>query len=174
VRANLRQIKRAVTHSAGHTTPTTTSHPSVELTGFGATEAAWKAHHRADDRFTSGSAYDPDPSLARNGDQRNNDRYYDVQPFGGHITDYETRFPSGTGIAEAKQSVLASEFPQDARITSFKRRSSCAQMVVKSATLGTQGPAFVELSSGAGGDQYDPTDVWTALLQESSGSGLGC
>jgi hypothetical protein len=151
--------------------------PAAELTGFGASKAAWNAHHRADDRFDPGSAYDPTPSLAR-GDQRHNDRYYNVQAQAGKITSYEMRFPPSTGIKEAKRSILA-EFPSDANIGWFKRRSSCAQMWVGSAQIertNTIDGALVTFSSGEAGDQYDPNDVWSAILFGASypASGLGC
>jgi hypothetical protein len=158
-------------------TPTQAS----ELIGFGATTAAWDANHQADDRngFTPGSGFDPDPSLARGGDQRFNDKYYGVI-HDDPIISYEMRFPSGTNIERAKQSVLASEFPDDAKVVWFKRLDTCAQMIVRSKKVAAaiNSAALVEFGSGVADDQYDPKDVWTAILvpieSMASSSGDGC
>ncbi len=150
-----------------------------ELIGFGATPASWDANHQADDRFLAGSVYDPDPSLARGGDQRFNGKYYGVV-HDDPIISYEMRFPPGTGIEGAKQSVLSSEFPDDAKIVWFKRLDTCAQMIIRSKAVADaiDSAALIEFSSGAGGDQYDPQDVWSAILMPieltASTSGFGC
>jgi hypothetical protein len=157
----------------------TKSTAQADLTGFGATSEAWDAHHLADSRFAPGSSYDPDPSLARGGDEQFDDRYFGV----GHdrrITNYEMRFPPSTSIKEAEQSVLTSEFPGDGKIVWFKRRDTCAQMFVRSKKVLrlAHAAAIVEISSGAGGDQYDPSDVWSAIVLGTGRSGpsnpLGC
>lgn len=153
----------------GSNDKTTKSSAASPVTGFGATVADWDAHHEADSRFVPGSAYDPDPSLARGGDQRYNARYYAVGHDGGRIFNYEMRFPPGTDIQQAKRSVLASEFPSDAKIAWFKRLDTCAQMLVRSRKVaralgGTRIAALVEFSSGEAGDSYDPSDVWDAIL----------
>jgi hypothetical protein len=156
-------------------TPTQAS----ELIGFGATTAAWDANHQADDSFSAGSAFDPDPSLARGGDQRFNDKYYGVI-HDDPIISYEMRFPSGTHIERAKQSVLASEFPDDAKVVWFKRLDTCAQMIVRSKKVAAaiDSAALVEFGSGAGDDQYDPQDVWSAILMPiestASANDSGC
>ena len=137
-----------------------------EVTGFGATTAAWNAHHVADDRFDPGAAYDPDPSLARGGDERFDDRYSGVDHTGGTVENYEMRFPPSTGVQEATQFVLASEFPPDAKVVWFRRLGTCAQMFVYSKTVDPSGDvgALVEFSSGEAGDNYNPRDVWYALV----------
>jgi hypothetical protein len=135
------------------------------LTGLGATEAAWKTVHREDSRSAPGAAYDPDPSVGR-GSPRFNDRYYGVLVEDGRIFGYEMRFPPETAVSEARRYVLASEFPPDARIDWFHRRGTCAQMQVRSRKLSraADGVGFVEFSSGAAADAYDPEDVWSAIL----------
>jgi hypothetical protein len=145
--------------------------PSDGLTGYGATNAAWKAHHKADTSsgFIKGSAYDPDPALVRGGDPRDSDKYYAVQHEGGRIGQYQMRFPPGTDVAEAQRQVLASEFPSDAHGT-LRTLDSCAIMNVKSAkvrkAIGLN--AAVEFISGAGGETYDPNDVWGAIVSFGS------
>lgn len=147
---------------------TTKSSPTSPLTGFGATVADWDAHHEADSRFVPGSAYDPDSSLARGGDERYTSRYYAVGD-GERVTNYEMRFAPGTGVQQAKRSILASEFPSDAKIVWFKQLDTCGQMLVRSrkvarAVGGKRIAALVEFSSGEAGDSYDPSDVWGAIL----------
>jgi len=136
-----------------------------QLTGYGATTAAWNAHHVMDRSATPGTAYDPDPSVVRSGDERYDDRYYgvDSEEF---VLDYYMRFPPSTGVEEAKQSVLTSEFPRDARIVWFRRLDTCAQMLVGSKTLARAASPFalVEFTSGLAGDTYNPQDVWDAIL----------
>lgn len=147
------------------------------LTGFAATDAAWDANHRADDRFLEGSVYDPDPSLARGGDQRFDARYYAVIHLDGRIFSYEMRFPPGTSANEAKKDVLTTEFPGDAKIAWFKRRDTCAQMLVRRKTIEqlTGDAALVAFSSGAAGDRYDARDVWNAILiSVGKNTSLGC
>lgn len=154
--------------------------PAITITGFGARQSDWDAIHSPDNRFTPGSAYDPVPSLARGGDTRFDDSYYGVSAADGRVTNYEMRFPRGTSITEAKTNVLDSEFPSDARIVWFKRRSTCAQMLVRSTSLArsAHASALVEFGSGAADDRYDARDVWTALLQllppHDPGKGMSC
>lgn len=146
--------------------PVAPARPKSGLTGFGATDAAWDARHREDTRFASGAAYDPDPSLARGGDQRYTDRYYGVI-HNGNVLSYEMRFPSRTGIQSAKRSLLASEFPSDAKVVWFKQKKTCAQMLVRSKKvnreLGARVVALVEFSSAAD-DRYDSSEVSYAIV----------
>jgi hypothetical protein len=134
------------------------------LTGFGATNASWNHHHRADTRFDPGSAYDPDPSLGDH--QRFDSRYYAVNHEAGRVTNYSMRFPSRTGVGNAKASILSSEFPPDAKIVWFKRKGTCAQMYVRSAKLAraTHSGALVEFTSGDAGTYYDARAVGDAIL----------
>jgi hypothetical protein len=53
----------------------------------------------------------------------------------GRLELYSMRILPGTGIVQAKLMVLASEFPRNAKITWFKRKDTCAQMLVPSKTL---------------------------------------
>lgn len=140
---------------------------SAGLTGFGAANAAWDANHQADGRFASGAAYNQDPSLSRPGNGDNNDRYFAVLHAGGRVFQYEMRFPPGTTVAQARQSVLQSEFARGARMTDFRRFSSCAVMTVHDPRLSgvaPHGDVGVEFGSGINDISYDPSDVWTAIL----------
>jgi hypothetical protein len=143
------------------------------LTAFGATVTHWNQHHRADTRFVRGSAYDPDTSL---GDHRHfDDKYFSVSVISGRVETYYMEFRSGTGIAQAKAMVLSSEFPRDAKITWFKRKGTCAQMLVHSKTLERtiHQYALVEFSSGDAADYYDPSDASQLTLLTVTGSATG-
>ncbi|HMI99248.1 MAG TPA: hypothetical protein VK488_05390 [Gaiellaceae bacterium] len=146
------------------------------LTGFGATDEAWNQNHDEDSRFEAGSSYDPDPSLGDG--ERFNDRYYSVIHGDGRVLGYSMRFPSQTGVEEAKSMMLASEFPSDAKIAWFKRLNSCAQMFVQSRTVAraVNAGALVEFSSGAAGDHYAPSNVSEAILiaLPAPAKGNGC
>jgi hypothetical protein len=152
---------------------TTASAKKNELSGFGATVAAWNDHHQEDNRFDAGSAYDPDPSLGDG--ERFNDRYYAVSPLDGRVMVYSMRFPAQTGIEEAKRFVLLSEFPVGAKIVWFKRKDTCAQMLVRSTkvTRVAHSGALIEWSSGEAGDHYDARAVSDAILSPVTGSGKG-
>ena len=152
------------------------------ITGFGATDAAWNRTHVADHRYAPGAAYDPDPSLGQGAD-----RYYAVMHEEGHVLDYSERFhPQPISRAKA---LLLREFPHDARIVWFRAvGGSCAQMLVRSRTLGRalsakkigdrQGVAFIEFSSGVAEDHYNARSVNDALLMVydlvGKGSAPGC
>jgi hypothetical protein len=81
------------------------------------------------------------------------------------VTYYSMRLPAQTGIEEAKASVLLSEFPRDAKIVWFKRKDTCAQMLVRSrlARLAYDA-ALVEFTSGEAADYYSPHAVSDAIL----------
>jgi len=139
---------------------------TTELTGFGATTPAWNAHHEPDQRFDPGAAYDPDPAVGRGKEPDTNSRYYGVVHQRGRVVFYYMRFPAGTTEQEAKESVLASEFPKDAEV-SLERLNSCAQMVVTSPHVAkeTRGAAIVEFTTGEiGGERYDENDIWGAAV----------
>ena len=99
---------------------------------------------------------------------------YAVQHGDGRVLSYSMRFPSGTGIAEAKALILAGEFPGDAKIAWFKVKDSCAQMFVGSKTVAhalQAGGALVEFSSGEAGDYYESSNVSEAILIALPGLG---
>jgi hypothetical protein len=92
------------------------------LAGFGATDEAWNAAHTPDSRFAPGSVYD-------------NGRYYSVIHDGGRVLEYSMRFSPGIPISTAR-SVVMHEFPADATTLWFAVKDTCAQLEVKSRTLG--------------------------------------
>ena len=102
------------------------------------------------------------------GDLQHDVRYYAVTPLeGGRVAQYQMRFAPGTTVDEARQSVLVSEFPPGTSVRDFKTLDSCAILVVHSNKLSgitPNGDASVEFVSGAGGDTYDPRDVWGAIV----------
>jgi len=148
----------------------------TRITGFGATDAAWNRAHVADHTYLAGAAYDPDPSLPKvNG--RTADRYYAVQHLSGHVLFYGYRF-RGQSISQAKALVLRTEFPADTHVVWFRAvGSSCAQMLVRSATLAhalrtkaigdRSGTALVEFSSGDAADHYSSRSVNDASVAVS-------
>jgi hypothetical protein len=139
---------------------------SEGLTAYGATDAAWDANHQADTRFAPGTSYNPDPSLAR-GDVQHDARYYGVVHQGGRVLQYQMRFAPGTTVDQARQSVIASEFPPGTTTLQFQTLDTCAILNVQSSELAgitPNGGASVEFVSGAAGDTYDPTDVWGAIV----------
>jgi hypothetical protein len=93
-----------------------------QLTGFGATIAHWNQHHTPDTKYAKNAAYDARPGLGDNGSE--GDRYFGATPLSGRMELYDMRLVPGTGIAAAKRTVLASEFPRDAKVTWFKVKDS--------------------------------------------------
>jgi hypothetical protein len=140
------------------------------LTGFGATIAHWNQHHSEDPEYARNAAYDPGPGL---GDHKGpGDRYFAVTLESGRVESYDMRLLPGTGIDQAKREVLASEFPRDAKITWFKRKDTCAQMIVRSKTLERTIHQFalISFSSGDAADHYNPRDASQLSLGAASGN----
>jgi hypothetical protein len=116
------------------TTPPTTTAPATStaatklapaaqrLTGFGATDADWNATHTPDSRFDPGSVY-------------NNGTYFSVIHEQGRVLEYSMRFSPGIPISIAR-TVVMREFPTDATARWFAVKDTCAQLEVKSRTLG--------------------------------------
>ena len=96
-----------------------------------------------------------------------------VQHDEGYVTGYEYHF-ANVPISAAKSDVLRTQFPSDDRIVWFARKSTCAQMMVRSAKLARvlgpmpigdkTGTALVQFASGANEDTYNPRSVNDALL----------
>jgi hypothetical protein len=116
------------------------------LTGYGATDTAWNGHHQPDTRFAPGTAYDPDPSLAR-GDLQHDARYYGVVHQGGRVLQYQMRFPPGTTVDQARQAVMASEFPAGTRTLQFQTLGTCAILNVQTASSWASLPTAARASS---------------------------
>lgn len=140
------------------------------LTAYGALSADWEAHHRADNYYLPGSAYDPDPTLPLNGGHVQ-DRYVEVFRFGGRVLFYTMYLRPSTGEQEALF-FTAAETPPDATIVWQRDLQRCKQIQFQSATLakvvGEQdrdGGVEVEFSTTAnGGDFYSPNDVQNVSL----------
>lgn len=107
--------------------------PVDTLTGYGATVAAWDAHHTPDTAYPPGLVFDPDPSLPRDGG-REGARYVAVAPIGGRITDYTVNFPA-TGNATAVERALLAEFAPDAYVLWDQDMPGCVMAEVVSATV---------------------------------------
>jgi hypothetical protein len=151
--------------SSSHSVPTPATNA---VTALGATSAEWGSTHTADRQFAPGSVYDAD-SRAPNGAL-----YSAVVHQDGHVLQYDYSF-ADRPVAKAQARVLESQFPPGAKVVWFVSKPTCAQMLVKSATLARQlgvksvgdrtGTALVELLSGATDTSYDPTSVNEASLQ---------
>jgi hypothetical protein len=76
------------------------------------------------------------------------------------------RFPPTTGIQEAKQFVLASEFAPDAKVVWFWRLETCPQMLVYSKTVDPTGDvaAVVDFASGERQAARTARGTWDALI----------
>jgi hypothetical protein len=145
--------------------PVTTSRqpaaPADTLTGYGATIAAWNAHHTADTYYDPGSAYDPDLALPRNAG-RVWDKYVAVQPLGGRVTDYTVHLVP-MSLANA-QAILTAEFPADTRVLWTQHLSGCTQVEYTSPTLHT---ALGNTDTGDALVEYSNTDSSSALVTEA-------
>jgi hypothetical protein len=102
--------------------------PKDAITGFGATNGAWDAHHTSDRKYAPGAVYNPDPS-APSGAQ-----YDGVLHEAGRVLQYDLRFPNES-ITSAKAKV-AQELPPDAHRVAFSVKDTCAFELFRSAKLG--------------------------------------
>lgn len=131
------------------------------ITGFGATIAAWDATHAADTRFAAETAYDPTPGLGP--DQEHNAKYFGVVA-GDRVLSYSERLPHRSRFADAKAAALA-ELPPDAKVVWTRTRTGCAQMELRSATLGqaigARGRVYVKVvtETRTGGSRYNPKNA---------------
>ena len=106
-----------------------TASPSPDITGFGATDASWNAHHTADLDFAPGAVYDADANLPKiNG--HTGARYVATNHSNGRVLAYSMNLMPGTTIVAAKASLLT-EFPLDASFLWFSVKDTCAQLEVK-------------------------------------------
>jgi hypothetical protein len=155
---------------AGHSvSPSATA--SARLTGLGATQMYWQAHHKADPTFLN--AYDPDPSLPPIGGHPG-PRYVEVTFAGGLVSTYTLRFPRGTSSTDALTQVR-DQFPADATIMWHTTYPQYSLTELSSPTLGrtmgaadgdTLGRIMVVFDSDAEtGDSYRPGDVYEAMMQ---------
>ncbi len=112
-------------------TVTTTTTAAVDLPGIGTTDAAWNAKHKADSRFTPGSAYDPDPNLVSG-----KARYVVVIHQNGRIFGFQLNLPPGTDENGAVTRALQ-ELPADTTIDhgTDKAFPTCKLLFAHSATL---------------------------------------
>jgi len=164
--------------SPAHSSSATTSTGSAlsartdGMTGYGATDIAWNAHHRPDPDFDPSAVYNRDPALPQVNGHTGAD-YTEVSHQAGRVLQYDLHFPN-LPVAEAKASVFGSEFPRDARQVWFAVKDACAQMLVRSRTLaralGTKaigsknGTVLVEFGSSIASDHYTPSRVGDALF----------
>jgi hypothetical protein len=79
-----------------------------QVTGFGATDAAWNASHTADSEFAPGAVYNVDPSLP--GSTRTPARSTpQVMHQDGHVLGYDCHFPLAlAGTASGRACATAS------------------------------------------------------------------
>jgi hypothetical protein len=169
------------TSSAPTTTPTAAASPvQDEITGFGATQAIWSAHHTPDTRYDPGAAYDPMPGWGV--DDRHNAKFFSVSYSGGRVDSYSMNMPAKATEKVAMQVVL-SALPPDALIlwTTSKASVGCFQAELQSKQLGLvlsepafgdpTGDVFVELDSDAlngGNPLWNPSNVTEAIVMLGS------
>jgi hypothetical protein len=166
---------------AGNTEVSTSSGPkSGELTGFGASDAAWNATHTEDTQFSPGSNYNVNTSLPEVGGHPGVE-YQTVGHEDGRVLNYTYHFGSEP-ISQAKANVMSTQFPRDARIVWFSTKGTCAQMLVQSNLLrealsskaigDTEGTALVEFGteSSGGEESYDASAVTNALMMLFGGA----
>jgi hypothetical protein len=143
----------------------------VTLTAFGALDAAWETHHRADPDFLPGSAYDVSPDLPPIG-QHAGARYTQVEHIGGRVLVYDmTEYP-GTDSQKATEAAIK-ELPEDAKLVWSQQKDTCMQLQYQSKTLAQvlgpldpDGGVLVELTTfdNARGYFYSPTSVGKAIF----------
>jgi hypothetical protein len=161
---------------AAATTTTATDPPNPNITGFGATDEAWNGTHTEDTNYDHEAAYNQNSSLPEG---EGYDEYGDVKHTNGRVTGYEYHF-NDESASEAKQTILAEQFPHDARIFDDETLPKCELMLVRSPTLvqalgehgnpATVPVAQIELETGHDENDeeqpFDPSNVDGALVTE--------
>lgn len=141
---------------------------SKQLTGFGATKAAWMRHHRVDPRFAPFAFF---PRQA-NGE----DRYVNVHYSNGRVDSYEMNFAP----KESRRQVVAAirpDLPPDARIAYDRRKRTCEFVAYRSRLLGRlvgdRLVVFELLPTATGSPPYRGT-VADVLVGADLGPSVGC
>lgn len=110
------------------------------LTGFGATQAAWDAHHTADPDKNASGVYDQDPALPKTKDGQVNDDYTAATASpDGHVDEYLMSFTARSTAAALDR--VKQELPPDAQmgkpvVTSGIADSKCLTVTATSAAVG--------------------------------------
>lgn len=155
----------ATTASAAAPATSLTAAASDGLTGFGATQQAWDAHHTADaDKMASG-VYNPDPALPKTKDGQVNDEYSGVTADGGRVDSYFRAFTARS--TDAALALVKAELPPDAVlskpvVTTGVVDSKCLILSATSPTLG-------KVLGGANGSRVEiELQSWTATELDQS------
>ena len=145
--------------------------PATQLTSFGATEQAWSQAHQ---RVSGTNDYDPDETLPAVDVHRS--RYFAVETVNDRVVGFSMTFHAGTPIEQAKSELLLA-FPPDTQIAWLKETASCAQMEVKSPTVGQalgtldlEGWAYIHFVTAKSDFTwgYDPTSVTVAQVERNA------
>jgi hypothetical protein len=109
---------------------------TVSLTGFGATEAAWDAHHQADLNLPDSGAYDPMPGQFAGAID---DDEFNVTFTNGRVDSYFQEFQNAETQADAARGVQRF-LPPDAKLVVKPRdlRGKCAAAEYHSSALAAQ------------------------------------
>jgi hypothetical protein len=157
--------------------PSTTANtaPTVTLTGYGALQSDWDAHHTRDSRF-DGMVYNPTANTGT--DDQHNDKYYMVSTSDNRITSYTMRLPNQSTQAAAQAEAMK-EFPSDVSVQWQAKKDVCYQVGIKSSLLATQlgakpigdtnGQVLIEFQTDSAASSslnsaYDATNVNLAIL----------
>lgn len=173
------------TTSAGAASPGTSSTPAAppssappssaapavaaahDLTGFGATQAAWSTKHTPDpdkgDEF-----WNPDPALPKTTDGNVNDDYAGVTFTGGRALSYDVAFTARS--LQAAETLISKELPGDTKIVGSPQTqlhglagAQCVQVTYSSAQLAAV------VGGPHGGTVYAVFQSWNAFhLDEST------
>jgi hypothetical protein len=138
------------------------------LTGFGATRAAWNAHHSRDVGYASGCCFFP-----KNSD--GSDRYITLEYQSGRVASYEMLFKPAVPRAVAL-SELHRDVPSDARRVWDVKRATCEFVEYRSRALKAAtgvGVMDLELSRTPLGGAYSGV-VGDVLVGVGYGPSVGC
>ena len=153
------------------------------LTGFGASQQAWDAHHAADTDKAGAGVYNPDPTLPKTKDGQVNDDYVGVTADGGRVDSYNLVFtarPTAAALTAVKAELPADAVLSKPVVTTGLVDSKCLILTATSTTVGkalggTNGSRIeVELQS------WDPTALdqsaimSAVLVTANKGNAPGC
>jgi hypothetical protein len=145
------------------------STPASNLTGFGATTAAWNAAHKMAPPYGGLPAYGPGVVTP----QGRIPQFSEVQSTSGRISQYIEVLPNGTSLAAAMKAARAS-LPSTAVAKSFVVTTSCAFWNLTSDELKTalgSDQVAVEMSydDASGSPYWMPTNINTLTFQTGRG-----
>ena len=93
------------------------------LIGIGALDGTWESHHKVDNNFSKGMAYDPTPGYGLDSDHT--DLFYSVDHTDGVVTGFAMNLPGGTTTLKIAYDLASKQLPSDSKLLWRGDKGTC-------------------------------------------------